>query len=95
MLGIDESQASTVSLVRGVPAAVNFNTGYAGRTGIFEVLALEQNLRDAILHGKSSGELKQLSISNGMQTLEQVAMAKVRAGITTLEEMHRVLIVGA
>jgi type II secretory ATPase GspE/PulE/Tfp pilus assembly ATPase PilB-like protein len=39
--------------------------------------------------------LKNLAVAAGMQTLEQVAMAKVRSGITTLEEMHRVLIVGA
>jgi type II secretory ATPase GspE/PulE/Tfp pilus assembly ATPase PilB-like protein len=95
MLGIDESQAQDVNLVRGVPAGVNFHTGYAGRTGIFEVMALKPNVREAILHGKSSGELKNLAVGNGMQTLEQVAMAKVRAGITTLEEMHRVLIIGA
>jgi type II secretory ATPase GspE/PulE/Tfp pilus assembly ATPase PilB-like protein len=95
MLGIDESQAHEVSLVRGVPSPANFHTGYAGRTGVFEVMALKPNVREAILHGKSSGELKNLAVGNGMQTLEQVALAKVRAGITTLEEMHRVLIVGA
>ena len=95
MLGIDPSQSSTVTLARGIPAPVNFQTGYAGRTGVFEVLLLEANIRDAILHGKSSGELKHLAMSNGMQTLDQVAINKVRAGITTLEEMHRVLIVGA
>lgn len=94
MLGIDPSQAESVSLIRGVPAPVNFHTGYAGRNGIFEVMALESNIREAILHGKSSSELKSLAVANGMQTLEQVAMAKVRNGVTTLEEMHRVLIVG-
>ncbi len=93
MIGVDPSQASTVSLVRGVPAAVNFHTGYAGRNGIFEVMALDTTLREAILRGKSSNELKVIAVANGMQTLEQVAMAKVRAGITTLEEMHRVLMV--
>jgi type II secretory ATPase GspE/PulE/Tfp pilus assembly ATPase PilB-like protein len=95
MLGVDPAQASSVQLVRGVPAAVNFHTGYAGRTGIFEVMALDSGIREAILRGKSSSELKALAVASGMQTLEQVAMAKVRAGQTTLEEMHRVLIVGA
>ena len=95
MLGVDPAQATSVQLVRGVPAAVNFHTGYAGRTGIFEVMALDSGIREAILRGKSSSELKALAVASGMQTLEQVAMAKVRAGQTTLEEMHRVLIVGA
>jgi len=94
MLGVDPAQANEISLVRGVPAPVNFHTGYAGRTGIFEVMTLDHNLREAILHGKSAGELRQLAINNGMQSLETVAMAKVRARVTTLEEMHRVLIVG-
>lgn len=94
-LGVDPNQAHEISLVRGVPAAVNFHTGYAGRTGIFEVMALDHNLREAILHGKSASELNRLATGNGMQTLEKTAMNKVRSGVTTLEEMHRVLIVGA
>ncbi len=95
MLGIDESKANEVTLARGIPAAVNFHTGYAGRTGVFEVLALETNVREAILHGRSSGEIKNLAAGNGMQSLEASALNKVRGGVTTLEEMHRVLIVGA
>lgn len=95
MLGVDPSQSGEINLVRGVPAPVNFHTGYAGRTGIFEVMALDSAIREAVLHGKSANELKRLATGNGMQTLEQVAINKVRGGITTLEEMHRVLIVGS
>jgi type II secretory ATPase GspE/PulE/Tfp pilus assembly ATPase PilB-like protein len=57
-------------------------------------MALDHKLRDAILHGRSAGDLRNLAVGNGMQTLEGVAINKVRSGITTLEEMHRVLIVG-
>ncbi len=95
MLGIDSSQANETNLVRGVAAPVNFHTGYAGRTGIFEVMTVDNTMREAILHGKSAMELKSLAVNSGMQTLEQIAINKVRAGITTLEEMHRVLIVGS
>jgi type II secretory ATPase GspE/PulE/Tfp pilus assembly ATPase PilB-like protein len=48
-------------------------------------------LRSAILSGASSAELKQLALTGGMQTLEQSAIKKILAGVTTVEEMHRVL----
>ena len=90
-LGIDPSEAESVELVRGLPADCNFHTGYLGRTGVFEVLPIDYALRDAILAGASSAELKQRALAGGMQTLEQSAIKKIRAGVTTLEEMHRVL----
>ncbi len=93
MLGLDEQAASHMRLRRGIPSDVNFHTGYSGRTGIFEVLPIDAELRAAILAGKSGGELRQLAIQRGLQTLEASAINKVRLGITTLEEMHRVLIV--
>jgi type II secretory ATPase GspE/PulE/Tfp pilus assembly ATPase PilB-like protein len=44
-----------------------------------------------VLSGRSASELRQLAVSRGMQTLEQSALRLVRAGQSTLEEMHRVL----
>jgi type II secretory ATPase GspE/PulE/Tfp pilus assembly ATPase PilB-like protein len=93
MLGLDEQAAAHMRLRRGIPSDVNFHTGYSGRTGIFEVLPIDTEMRAAILAGKSGGELRQLAIQRGLQTLEHSAINKVRLGITTLEEMHRVLIV--
>lgn len=93
MLGISEHEAEHVRLRRGIPSDVNFHTGYLGRTGVFELLPIDAHMRQAILSGKSASELRQMSIERGMQTLERSAVNKVRMGITTLEEMHRVLIV--
>ncbi len=93
MLGIPFDQAGDVRLRRGIPSDANFHTGYLGRTGIFEVLTIDADIRRGILGGQSAGELRQLATSRGMQTLERSAITKVRRGITTLEEMHRVLIV--
>ena len=57
------------------------------------MIGSDADMRRAILAGQSASELRSLSVNRGMQTLERSAIAKVRRGITTLEEMHRVLIV--
>lgn len=92
MLQIDPNEAGPVRLRRGVPSDANFHTGYLGRTGVFEVLPVDTELRTAILAGRAASELRQLSVQHGMKTLDRAAIEKVRAGVTTLEEMHRVLI---
>ena len=89
---IDPAQADTHPLSRGVPADCNFHTGYLGRVGVFEVLPVDSSIRQAILAGKSASELRAMATSQGMATLEQAAAKKVLAGQTTVEEMHRVLI---
>jgi len=93
ILGFSPEEAGTVKLRRGVPSDANFQTGYLGRTGVFEVMPVDTETRTAILSEKSASELRQMAISRGMQTLDQSAIKKVRAGVTTLEEMHRVLMV--
>lgn len=93
MLGIPPERASTTRLARGIPSDVNFHTGYTGRTGVFEVMRMSPELRQAILDGRAAGDLETIATRNGMTSLEQSAIAKVLAGITTVEEMHRVLMV--
>ncbi|MEX1230317.1 MAG: GspE/PulE family protein [Planctomycetaceae bacterium] len=90
-LGIDPATASSVNLSRGTGCDSCFHTGYLGRTGIFEVMTIDEPIRDAILHQKSHDELMEVSRRNGMMTLEEAAKRKVLAGITTVEEVHRVL----
>jgi len=93
ILGVDPEHAHEVRLRRGVPSDANFHTGYLGRTGVFEVLTVDPDIRAAILGNASAKELRALAVEHDMQSLEHSAIKKVRAGITTLEEMHRVLIV--
>jgi type II secretory ATPase GspE/PulE/Tfp pilus assembly ATPase PilB-like protein len=92
ILGVNPEESADLELVRGVPHPDNFGTGYSGRTGIFEVLRVDDEIRSAVLHGHSSKELTRIAVSHGLQTLEQSAIKKVLAGVTTLEEMHRVLL---
>jgi type II secretory ATPase GspE/PulE/Tfp pilus assembly ATPase PilB-like protein len=65
-------------------------TGYRGRTGMYEILVMHENLRPLIIERTSSTTLKQAAIANGMTTLRDDGWAKVRAGITTVEEVGRV-----
>ncbi len=94
-LGIDPAEAHLYTLRKGVPSDANFHTGYAGRTGVFEILPVDNEIRDAVLHGSSSKQLKQLAAERGMMTLEEAGKKKVRDGITTVEELHRVLLFNA
>jgi type II secretory ATPase GspE/PulE/Tfp pilus assembly ATPase PilB-like protein len=64
-------------------------TGYRGRIGIFELLAINPELRELILHRNSSSELK-AAASKHMMTMQQDALLKAAAGITSLDEIIRV-----
>jgi type II secretory ATPase GspE/PulE/Tfp pilus assembly ATPase PilB-like protein len=92
MLGFNPDDPPDVELVRGLPHEDNLGTGYSGRTGVFEVLSVTEPLRGAILHHQSSKEIQRLSRQTGTQSLEDAAIKKVLAGVTTIEEMHRVLL---
>ena len=90
-LGVPHEDRANVRLTRGVPHDENFNTGYAGRTGVFEVMVMTDAIRQAILNGRPSGEIQRIAESEGMVSLEDAAKRKVLAGESTIEEMHRVL----
>lgn len=65
-------------------------TGYFGRTGIYEVLPINESTRQMILNRSSSQQIKQKAISQGMRTLRQDGIQKVLAGLTTYTEVVRV-----
>jgi len=91
-LGLDPAQADNIDLYRGVPSPANFHTGYSGRTAIFEVMRVDGEFRDAVLQRKPAKELRDLAAQRGVQMLERSAINKVLAGVTTVEEMHRILV---
>ena len=67
-------------------------TGYRGRTGIFEIMVLNDELREAVVRGLSSTELAALAIKHGTRTLAVDALEKVKKGVTTLEEISSILL---
>lgn len=64
-------------------------TGYKGRSGIFELLILNDELREAVNRNASSSELEKIAVKHGMITLKEDGEAKVAAGITTADELNR------
>ena len=80
--GID---APTLRAGQGCPACRQ--TGYAGRLGLYEMLVLDDFLRDRIAANPNVVEFRRLCIGRGMTTLRQDGFAKVHAGLTTIEEV--------
>jgi general secretion pathway protein E len=64
--------------------------GYRGRTGIYELLSIDDQIRDLLLQNKDSSSIKSAAIRNGMQTLRDAGLAKALRGETTIEEVLRV-----
>jgi type IV pilus assembly protein PilB len=67
-------------------------TGYRGRSGVFELLEVDRRVRELVMANKSAGEIGAAARSAGMCTLRQDALAKMQQGITSAEEVLRVTV---
>ncbi len=87
-VGLTKSQAKSKTFYRGKGCQSCKNTGYRGRTGIFELFILDDNLRAIILQGKSAqGSLREAAAKAGMRSLREDSLNKIYQGITTIEEV--------
>ncbi len=84
--GIAPSSAGKIKLFKGKGCDMCSGTGYKGRVAIYEVLSASPAIRDAIIKGANSDEIKRVAIKEGMKTLRMSALTKVAQGVTTLEE---------
>jgi general secretion pathway protein E len=75
---------------RGKGCSHCMKTGYRGRSGLYEILLLDDEVRNMILSKVDSGRIKALAISKGMMTLREDGARRVAAGLTTTEEVLRV-----
>ncbi|MEO8505990.1 MAG: GspE/PulE family protein, partial [Acidobacteriota bacterium] len=66
------------------------STGYLGRSGVFEILPIDEAVKHLIVSGSDSPEIKREAVKNGMRTLRQQALRKLAEGVTTFEEVVRV-----
>ena len=76
-------------LYRGNGCKYCRGTGYRGRIGAFETMLITGPIREAILRGASNADIEQTAVENGMITLRESALTKLRDGVTTLEEVIR------
>jgi len=89
-IGFKPEEAETMTVHHGAGCAVCSNTGYKGRVALYEVMAISERIRDLILQGASTSEIKTAAIEGGMYTLRRSGLEKVRVGQTTIEEVIRV-----
>jgi type IV pilus assembly protein PilB len=87
--GFTPDEARTVKIMKGKGCETCRNTGYKGRTGLYEVMEVDDELRELILVGASSMELKKKALERGMLTLRRSGLMKVMQGMTTMEEVAR------
>ena len=85
-----EALVGKVTFYRGRGCGYCGGTGYRGRTGIHEVLKVDESIRDLILERASTGQIRRAAHANGLRDLRFDGLRKVVAGVTTLEEVIRV-----
>lgn len=83
-------QSKSVRLYRGKGCALDHQTGYDGRVGIFEVLVINDEIREAIQKRQDATTIRNLAIKAGMTTMLEDGLEKVKQGITTIDEIVRV-----
>jgi len=87
--GYTPEMASDVTPMKGTGCEKCNQTGYKGRVGLYEVMEIGEELRELILVGASGLELRRKAVDEGMITLRQSGLRKVKEGVTTIEEVVR------
>ena len=88
--GLNQPEWRDFSFSEGPGCIECAGTGFKGRTAIHELLDLSDRIREMILSRRPSSEIRKAAHEEGMQFLRESALAKVRAGITTLKEINKV-----
>jgi type IV pilus assembly protein PilB len=87
--GYSPEEAGKTVVQHGKGCATCNNSGYKGRVGLYEVMEINDELRELILVGASAIELKKKALDQGMITLRRSGLTKAAAGLTTMEEVLR------
>ena len=77
-------------LRRAVGCSSCMNTGYIGRIGIYELLVIDEQIRQRILNRASTAEIRRAAIEAGMRTLREDGIEKALAGLTSMDEVRKV-----
>jgi type IV pilus assembly protein PilB len=88
-LGVPAAEAAAGKVCEGAGCRACNGTGYKGRIALYEVMALTDELKDLVLQGVSSLELKRAAMRSGMKTLRQAALGRLMNGTTTISEVIR------
>ncbi len=85
--GFSPEEAATIVSHKGAGCDVCNKTGYKGRVALYEVMPIRDEIKDLILQGASVFDIKKQAIASGMKTLRRSGLLKVKAGMTSLEEV--------
>ena len=88
-LGFEKDEIKSLQLFRGRGCDLCSGTGYKGRVGLYEVMDIDEQVRDLILTGASAYELREKAHEAGMISLRMSGLQKIRDGVTTLDEVVR------
>ena len=88
--GFTPDQIKNAKLMKGAGCKTCNGSGYKGRVALYEVMRFTDNLKELVLQGASTAELKTAAIKNGMMTLRMAGIEKVMQGMTTTDEVGRV-----
>jgi type IV pilus assembly protein PilB len=88
-VGFSPTEAPDLRIFKGAGCQACNGTGYKGRVGLYEVMEITDDLRELILVGASGLELRRKAIEEGMLTLRQSGLEKIRLGATTVDEVVR------
>jgi type IV pilus assembly protein PilB len=88
--GFTDEQIAKAQLMKGEGCKNCNNSGYRGRVALYEVMRFSESLKEMVLQGASTAELKTAAIKNGMSSLRMSGIEKVLAGVTTTDEVGRV-----
>jgi type IV pilus assembly protein PilB len=90
--GVPPEEAPEYVCFKGAGCPKCNNTGYRGRVGFYQVLPMREEIRELILNGANTAEIKRESMRLGIRTMRQSGLTKLREGITSLEEVLRVTV---
>ena len=88
-VGFEPDEAKNLTIFKGKGCTTCNNTGYKGRLGLYEVLECTDEIRQMVLEGASSMEIKKQAVEEGMLTLRRSGLQKIADGMTTIDEVVR------
>jgi len=90
--GVPQEEAASYVCYRGKGCPTCNNTGYKGRVGFYQVMPMMEEIRELILNGANTAEIKRESMRLGIKTMRQSGLTKLKEGVTSFEEVLRVTV---
>lgn len=89
-IGFSKDEINTFKCFKGTGCSACSGTGYKGRIALYEVMPVKEDIKEMILKGASTSEIKKMAVKLGMKTLRMSGLTKIKEGLTSIEEVLRV-----